>query len=88
MSFETEWDIKGESYPTVPEISVQWGREGSFIWLIKDGKAVKTSATIISRKAGRVLLEGDIESGDQVVIEGLQRLRPGQSVEIVGTAEE
>ncbi|PJB69814.1 MAG: efflux RND transporter periplasmic adaptor subunit [Alphaproteobacteria bacterium CG_4_9_14_3_um_filter_47_13] len=88
MSFEMRWDIPGKDYATVPEISVQWGRDGSYIWLIHDGVAEKTPAKVVSRKAGRVLLEGNIKDSDSVVIEGLQRLRPGQKVEVVGSAEE
>lgn len=86
MSFETQWTIKGEDYPTVPEISVQWGREGSYIWIIRDNKAIKTEARVVARKSGRVLLESnDLREGDVVVIEGLQRLRPDQDVEILGS---
>ena len=84
MSFETYWEIPGESYPTVPEIAVQWGREGSFIWVVRDDKAEKIQARVIARKAGRVLLEADIKDGEPVVVEGVQRLRPELSVEILG----
>lgn len=86
MSFETIWEIPGGDYPTVPEISVQWGRDGSYIWLIRDGLAKKVPAKVIARKAGRALLEGDIKDSEAVVIEGLQRLRPDQKVEVVGSA--
>lgn len=85
MSFETKWAIPGEKYATVPEIALQWGRDGSYIWVIRDGKAVKTPGRVIARKAGLVLLEGNINGGDAVVIEGVQRLRPDQSVEILGS---
>ena len=88
MSFEIRWDIPGEEYATVPEISVQWGRDGSYIWLIRKGVAEKIPAKVIARKAGRVLLEGDIKDGEAVVIEGLQRLRPGKKVEVVGQTTE
>lgn len=88
MSFEIQWDIPGSDYPTVPEISVQWGRNGSYIWLIREDHARKTPVQIISRKTGRVLVEGEIKAGDSVVIEGLQRLRPGQEVVVVGSAEQ
>lgn len=88
MSFETRWDIPGNDYATVPEISVQWGRDGSYIWLIRYGVAEKVMATVIARKAGRVLLDGDIKDGEVVVIEGLQRLRSGQKVEVLGSAGE
>ena len=84
MSFDTVWEIKGKPYATVPEIAVQWGREGSYIWLIREGKAEQVAAKVVARKAGLVLMEGDIKETDVVVIEGLQRLRQGQDVEVLG----
>ncbi len=86
MSFETLWEIPGEEYATVPEISVQWDRNGSYIWIIKDNIAKKTPVMVVTRKAGRVLLDGEIQDGDFVVIEGLQRLRPDRQVEVVGAS--
>lgn len=83
MSFETTWTIPGDDHATVPEIAVQWGREGSYVWLITDGVARKTPARVIARKAGRVLLDGPVADGDQVVVQGVQRLRPDLPVEVV-----
>lgn len=87
MSFDTVWAIKGKPYATVPEISVQWGRDGSYVWLIRDGKAQQVKAKVVARKGGLVLMEGEINEGDAVVIEGLQRLRAGQVVEVLGESE-
>lgn len=84
MSFETYWEIPGNSYPTVPEIAVQWGREGSFIWVVRTDKAAKIPARVIARKAGRVLLEAEVKDGEPIVVEGVQRLRPELPVEILG----
>ena len=83
MSFETAWNIPGDDHATVPEIAVQWGRDGSYVWLIRDGVAERTPARVIARKAGRVLLDGPVGGGDQVVVQGVQRLRPNQPVEVV-----
>ena len=88
MSFATNWVIPGQPYATVPEISAQWEREGSFVWLIKDGMAEKTPITVVARRGGNVLVEGDIADGDDVVVEGLQRLRPGQPVEVLSAGAE
>ena len=85
MSFTTRWEIPGPEYATVPEIAVQWGREGSFVWVVRDGRAERVMARVVARKAGRVLLEADVEAGEAVVVEGLQRLRPGTAVAVVGT---
>lgn len=84
MSFKTRWDIPGNKYATVPEISLQWGREGSFIWVIRDGLAKKIMTQVIARMAGAVLLEGDVQEGEEVVVEGVQRLRPDTNVEVIG----
>jgi len=85
MSFDIVWTIPGETYATVPEISVQWEREGSFVWLIKDGKAVKAPAAIVARRDGNVLVDGAdaLSAGDTVVVEGVQRLRLDQPVDIL-----
>lgn len=86
MSFATRWEIPGQAYPTVPEISLQWGRQGSFVWIIRQQKAERVFARVIARKGGLVLLNGDIAEGENVVVEGLQRLRPGADVQILGTS--
>jgi len=82
MSFMTRWTIPGGQYLSVPEISVQWGREGSYIWVARENKAVKMMVKVIARRSGSVLIEGEIKEGEQVVIEGIQRLREGQVIEM------
>lgn len=84
MSFATKWAIPGEKFPTVPEIALQWGRDGSFVWLVRDGKAERIEVTVVARRAGQVLVSGDVAYKDTVVVEGVQRLRPGIAVEILG----
>lgn len=86
MSFTTRWHISGKSYATVQEISLQWGREGSYVWVIREGKAHKVMARVVARKAGQVLLDGNLHKKDAVVVEGLQRLRPDVAVEILQRA--
>jgi len=85
MSFTTKWNIPGKDFITVPEISVQWGREGSFVWVVRDSKAEKISARVVARKAGQVLLDTEVKDGEHVVVEGLQRLRPGITVQILNS---
>jgi RND family efflux transporter MFP subunit len=87
MSFATRWAIAGERYPTAPEISLQWGRNGSFVWTIRDGKAERVAVRVVARSGGRILVEGELRERDVVVIEGLQRLRPGVAVEVLGERE-
>ncbi|MDT7042956.1 efflux RND transporter periplasmic adaptor subunit [Candidatus Nitronereus thalassa] len=87
MSFTTRWEIPGGQYPTVPEISLQWGREGSFVWIVRDNKAEKIPVQVIARKSGSVLVKGELAKGEPVVVEGLQRLRLGINVEVLGASD-
>lgn len=84
MSFTIRLEMIGNEYPTVPEISLQWSRDGSFIWIIRNGKAQKVNAQVVARTAGNVLLKGDISEGEPVVVEGLERLEQGSVVTILG----
>ena len=87
MSFMTRLEIKGQEYPTVPEISLQWGRDGSFVWLIRDELADRIPVRVIARTAGDVLVECEANETDQVVIEGLQRLQPGKKVIVASNTQ-
>lgn len=83
MSFSVELHIAGESRTTVPELALQWSRGDSFVWRISDGKSEKVPVKTVQRRKGQILIEGDIREGDLVVIEGVQRLRPGRAVHFV-----
>jgi multidrug efflux pump subunit AcrA (membrane-fusion protein) len=64
----------------VPELALQWGREGAFVWAVRDGKAVQVTVRSVRRTRSLVLVDGRLEVGEQVVVEGVQRLRAGRSV--------
>jgi multidrug efflux pump subunit AcrA (membrane-fusion protein) len=83
MSFTIRLPLAGERFPSVPSISVQWDRDGAFVWRVTDGAAEQVFANVLKRSEGWVLLDGPLEAGDRVVVEGVQRLRPGRAVEIV-----
>ncbi|WP_254424280.1 efflux RND transporter periplasmic adaptor subunit [Thalassospira marina] len=80
MSFAVYIDIAGKSYPAVPEISVLWGDSGTYVWRIEGEKAVRVPVRVVKRTAGRILLDGPVNDGDLIVVEGVQRLRPGRDV--------
>ena len=83
MSFAVYVDIEGKRYPSVPEISVLWGDEGTYIWRIKDDAVSRVPVRVVKRTSGRILVDGDIEKGDLIVVEGVLRLRPGRKVATV-----
>jgi RND family efflux transporter MFP subunit len=81
MSFRVSLDLEGARWPTVPEIAIQWGGEGAYVWTVRDGAAVRVPLTIVQRQETRVLIDADIEPGAPVVVEGLHRMREGRPVE-------
>ena len=80
MSFAVYIDIAGQSYPAVPEISVLWGDKGTYVWRIEDNKVSRVPVRVVKRTTGRILLDGPIKADDLIVVEGVQRLRPGREV--------
>jgi RND family efflux transporter MFP subunit len=82
MSFESNFVFEGKEYFAIPEISLQWGRDGSYVWVVRDSKSERVDVKVIARKSGRVLIDGDIKDGELVVMEGVQRLRNGRVVSI------
>lgn len=88
MSFRVVLDVEGGRFPKVPEIAIQWGGEGSFVWAIRDGIAKRVPVLIVQRQEAQVLVDGEIAPGTAVVIEGLHRMRPGSKVEILAESED
>lgn len=74
LPFETDLDL------AVPSLAVQWDRRGSFVWKIVDGAARRADVAIVRRESGVVIVRGDVDQGDRVVVEGVQRLRQGAKV--------
>ena len=80
MSFRVAADIDGELYPVIAETGVQWGADGAYVWAIKNGTATRIPVQVVQRREGRVLVKGDFQSDDIVVVEGIQRMQEGVSV--------
>lgn len=80
MSFEIDLVLEGRPYPRVPDLALQFGNEGNYVWRVKDGAAERVTVEIIKRVADHVLVSGDLKRGDPIVLEGVQRLRPGRKV--------
>ena len=62
------------------ETAVQWGADGAYIWTVVEGKANRVPVNVVQRQQGKVLVEGDVDAGDLVVVEGIQRMRNGIDV--------
>lgn len=66
----------------IPKDSIVTAGDSRMVFLVNDGKAVPINVKILGYYDGGVAVEGNLKPGDQVVIRGNERLRPGQSVVI------
>lgn len=86
MSFRVALTQSGDSYPVIPEAALMWGPEGAYVWVVKDNKAQRIDVSIMQRLPGRLLVDGALQLGDELIVEGVQTLRLGQAVERLNTS--
>ena len=72
----------------IPEDALIPLDDRQFVLLVEDdGVAKQVPVTIGRRRVGAVEVLDGLEIGQRVVVEGLMRVRPGQTVEVVGTRD-
>lgn len=69
---------------TIAQDAVQYGSAGSYVYLIENNKAQIRQVTLGASDNGRIAVLSGLSGGEQVVLEGLDRLRPGRAVEVIG----
>jgi RND family efflux transporter MFP subunit len=84
MSFQVRLVFEGKTRVSVPALALQFDRAGAFVWAVREGKVQRVAARVVRRSADRVLVDSTLGSGEPVVVEGVQRLRPGRAVRVVG----
>lgn len=73
----------------VPEVAVQPGQDGPFVYLIGAEDKVEIRPVKVSRQLGNeIVIASGIAAGDQVITEIPQALRPGATVRVDDTAAE
>lgn len=84
MGFEVTLELTGREFVSVPELALQWGGDGAYVWVIgDDDRARRQPVSLVQRAAGNVLLGGGLAPGDRVVVEGVQKMSDGRLVEVV-----
>jgi RND family efflux transporter MFP subunit len=83
MAFQISLVFVGAEHPAVDPLAIQWGAEGAFIWIVREGKATRLPIRILQRNADAVLVDAELQPADMVVTEGVQALRPGADVVVV-----
>lgn len=80
MSFRVNLSINGDRYAAIPEAALLWGATGAYLWKAVNGKAQRIDVNVHQRLRGTILVTGDLQDGDMLIAEGIQRLRNGQEI--------
>lgn len=70
----------------VPEAAILYQAAEVYVFTVTDGTASRVTVTTGQRKEGVVAIEAGLEAGTPVIVRGLQRVRDGQAVTILGDA--
>lgn len=80
--------VKGELLPLVPQAAVAESREGSYVYVVGDNNVVEMR---IIKKRSAIgtdwVVEEGIRVGETIVVEGIQKVRHGQTVRIESSKE-
>jgi multidrug efflux system membrane fusion protein len=74
---------------TVPAAAVQRGPQGAYVYVIKTDSTVqmqKVKVSAANADGPVALIESGVSAGDQIVVDGQLRLRPGASVKVTPAA--
>ncbi len=69
---------------TVPEEAVVVSGDQAQLFVVEDGKAMQREVVLGQRELGLVEIVDGIEEGERIVVSGIQKVRPGARVRIVG----
>ncbi|MDX9874809.1 MAG: efflux RND transporter periplasmic adaptor subunit [Spongiibacteraceae bacterium] len=72
-----------EGAVVLPAAAVQYGSRGPYVYAIVDGRAQLRLVKIGEVSGDRIAIVDGVEAGEQVVLEGVERLRDGVEVRIV-----
>lgn len=72
---------------TVPQSALQSDQQGDFVLVVDDEDTVRRRGVEQGpRMEERVIIREGVAAGDRVIVRGLQRVRPGQAVQVVMAA--
>jgi RND family efflux transporter MFP subunit len=87
MAFEIDASISKGEYLSVPELAVQWGADGPYVWSATGDRATRSPVEMVRRVDGRMLIRGDVLEGQRVILEGIQSVRPGMKINDLSSSQ-
>jgi len=71
-----------ETMALIPQASVQEGQQGKFVLIVDEQNTVKQRHVVLGRRINAMwVVEEGLKAGEKVIIEGLQKVRPGVEVQ-------
>jgi membrane fusion protein, multidrug efflux system len=76
-----------EQAVVIPGAAVQFGSQGNYVFVVHESKVSIRPVTLGRAAEDRLVIAKGLEAGEQVVLEGLDRLREGSTVRVISDAE-
>lgn len=70
----------------LPDAALQHGQDGTYVYVVRDGRAAVQPVRAPYRLDGLVAIEGELQAGEAVLVEVPKRLRAGGKVTLEGAA--
>ncbi|MFG6488642.1 MdtA/MuxA family multidrug efflux RND transporter periplasmic adaptor subunit [Roseateles sp. BYS78W] len=67
----------------IPTAAVQRGTPGTYVYVVGDGTVALRKVQILATDGESTAVQGELKPGDQVVIDGADRLRDGGKAEVI-----
>ena len=71
---------------TVPEVAVQHGQQGDYVFVVVEGKALKREVTVARLNHGVAAIAKGLSAGETVVVDGLMNVKDGSPVTVNAAA--
>jgi membrane fusion protein (multidrug efflux system) len=69
----------------VPQSALIADQGGTYVFIVEGGKAAMRRVKPQGQNGANSVLESGLDGGEQVIVEGLQRIRPGVAVQATST---
>lgn len=80
--------LSESTHVTVPEEALIFQAAETYVFVVADGRASRRTVTSGQRKDGRIAILSGLEAGEEVIIRGLQRVRDGSALKILGAGKD
>ena len=75
--------------PVVPQTAVLVGKQGRYVMMVdKENKAVVRPVTVGAVVGNMQAVESGLTAGDKIIVQGIQKVRPGQTVQVASGKSE